>query len=215
MSRINSKLSEVSKGMSSVQAILITFGAIITLLISGYYYARDSIVQSQSEQIAQNLSKHITSLGIVTDSKLDSAIQAQNENQERVLDKMLELHETQINEVSQISGSMRQYGTQIEQVEQEIRTLKKLLIETSKQVGGKVSDNAKLIEERAYTDSLQNELQKALIEKSSIEIRRELEDYYQEQINEIKKAQIEYYPAKSRRTSKGVKMMLHQKKAGR
>jgi uncharacterized membrane protein YciS (DUF1049 family) len=108
MSRINSKLSELSKGMSSVQAILITFGAIITLLISGYYYARDSIVESQSEQIAQNLSKHITSLGIVTDEKLDSAIQAQNENQESVLDKMLELHETQIHEVSQISGSMRQ-----------------------------------------------------------------------------------------------------------
>jgi len=157
------KLKDASKSvieyLKNIHQILLAVGMIIAMLISGWQYTKNTIIENERETLKMILSQSVKELGLVTDSTLSVKIRNLEEVQLAKINPMLDLHYTQLLKMDSINATLRSISYSIKRNRSEIDDLTDMIVVISDQIGGNAKKLTTVANNTEYSDSLQYELE--------------------------------------------------------
>lgn len=203
--------------LTNLHGLILIIGAIIASILGGIWWFQDVMFEREQKIIERNaellsdalIEKIIEKVDPVTSSDFSLAFDSLTSAQERHGDSNIEMHlrtlrrqDTIILTLNSLQRSDAEFSTQIQNINRQLDSIK-----------GITRTSRKENLERALTDSLQNELTRILLEQQTARILKEQEDQHRDALKAIKDAAPPEYPIRTKKTPKGLKIMMHQKKA--
>lgn len=205
--KFSERISQLNFGISNIYQTLTTVGLICALLYGWYQTHKTHLIEENAEETVEHLRKYIDQLGLMTKADFDSAMAANRETEISILNALAALNDFSLVQNEQLFEKFEHFDYDLTHFDKEIDFLKREMLKTQRSIGGALKSNAELIKERAYTDSLQNELQRVQMLKRSSQIIQEMREYRKENIKLIREQTETLYPNQKRK-GKGKKFRI-------